>query len=304
MRSTLKSIVERALIGGGVSGLARSRLTGRGLVLAYHNILPEGAEPGLDTSLHLPHAAFVRQLEHLRRHHEVVPLKQLLDPRSGPSERPRVAITFDDAYQGAVTLGVATLARFRFPATIFAAPGILGGQGFWWDRVCRPDGSALSTQERQAALTAARGEDPQVLAWARTAGLAVREAVPAARSATEGELRSALAREGLTLASHTWSHPNLSKLHGDRLRAELTRSRAWIQEFAVHPLPYISYPYGLASADVVRAAEAAGYAAGFLVSGGWHRPGVGDPYRIPRLNVPAGISEAGFALRAAGLFCR
>jgi hypothetical protein len=49
------------------------------------------------------------------------------------------------------------------------------------------------------------------------------------------------------------------------------------------------------------ASHDAGYTAGFMIEGGWTTPDPRDPFAIPRLNVPAGVSRDGFVLRAAGL---
>ena len=43
------------------------------------------------------------------------------------------------------------------------------------------------------------------------------------------------------------------------------------------------------------------YVAGFMIDGGWTTAAPRDPFAIPRLNVPAGVSRNGFILRAAGL---
>src|SRR5512143_348475 len=100
VRTGLKQAVESLLIGAGVAGLARARARHRTLVLAYHNVVPDGAPPAGDRSLHICRSRFAAQLDELIRHAEIAPLDQVLShPDRG---RPRVAITFDDAYRGAV----------------------------------------------------------------------------------------------------------------------------------------------------------------------------------------------------------
>jgi hypothetical protein len=41
---------------------------------------------------------------------------------------------------------------------------------------------------------------------------------------------------------------------------------------------------------------------GFLVDGGWLPPRPDNLFALPRLNVPAGLSADGLALRLSGLF--
>src|SRR5213079_1926770 len=101
VRSTLKACLEAGLVRSGVTALRRAAHVRHALVLSYH---------------------------------AVVPLEQLLAP-APPGRRPRVAITFDDGYRGAVCIGVPELARRDVPATLFVVPGFVGKGPFWWDAV-------------------------------------------------------------------------------------------------------------------------------------------------------------------------
>src|SRR2546422_8966546 len=78
----------------------------------------------------------------LLRTHAIVPLEEVLTP--APSgRRPRVAITFDDAYQGAIAIGVEELARRGGPAALFVVPAFGGGGSFWWEPLGRDGGGGL-----------------------------------------------------------------------------------------------------------------------------------------------------------------
>ncbi|MGH7719607.1 MAG: polysaccharide deacetylase family protein, partial [Gemmatimonadaceae bacterium] len=126
---------------------------------------------------------------------------------------------------------------------------------------------------------------------------------PEMRCTTEEELSAAARMPGITLGSHSWSHPDLSQLSREQLGEELTRPLAWLRERYQTVVPYLTYPYGLSSPAVEEAARAAGYRAALRVSGGWATSTARERYALPRLNVPAGLSANGFALRASGLFC-
>jgi peptidoglycan/xylan/chitin deacetylase (PgdA/CDA1 family) len=262
-------------------------MAGQRLVLAYHNIVPDGQPAAGDRSLHLPLATFRRQLDVLVAHCDVVSLPVLL--QSGPSARPRIAITFDDAYHGAMVLGLAELGRRALPVTVFLAPGRFGDAGFWWDRLATAEG--LSAPVRDAALERLQGREELVGA----------PAVPLPDShacATEAIVRAAV-HEGVTYGAHTWTHPNLATLDPALLHEELARPLAWLRQSSLPMLPCIAYPYGRSSPAVAAAAREAGYEGGFLVEGGWLRPG-GDAFAIPRFNVPRGLSDDGFMLRLSG----
>jgi peptidoglycan/xylan/chitin deacetylase (PgdA/CDA1 family) len=270
------------------------------LVLAYHNIRPDDAPSAGDRPLHLSLSSFRDQLDRLSRSFEVIPLEQLLEPSR--NRRPRAVITFDDAYQGAMTLGVPELAARGLSATVFVTPAFLGGRSFWWDALAGAAGLAEAVRGR--ALEELRGEDDRIRSWAMASGQATGEPPGDCRGATEDELSVVAASPGITLGSHTWSHPNLARLEPTRLADELERPLVWLRERFERVIPWLSYPYGRWSDSVAAATRRAGYRAALRVDGGWYRGGEGDLFSLPRLNVPAGISGDGFSLRLAGLFCR
>jgi peptidoglycan/xylan/chitin deacetylase (PgdA/CDA1 family) len=300
MRTLLKQLAERALVGMGAAAVGRALRRRDVLILAYHNVLPPGERPSGDTSLHLPHAEFTRQIEALARTHEIVPLSSILD-ESPAGPRPRAVMTFDDAYVGALRVAVPELVRRRIPATIFVAPGLLGTQT-WWDALADEDVGAVPPAVRDRALTELAGEGEAILAWKPAA--AQLPAVSSLRIGTEADLIAA-AQPGITFGSHTWSHANLAALSPDALHRQLRASMDWLRERFSNFTPWLSYPYGLYSPSVERAAADVGYAGALRVDGGWHRSSPGrSAHALPRYNVPAGLSTDGFRLRLGGIGAR
>lgn len=283
MREFAKSLVERVLVG--VAGNP-GRMAGRVLVLAWHNVVPDAEAGRGEISLHLPLSRFRAQLDTLADHCEIVPLEEIFGPATGI--RPRVALTFDDAYRGAVELALPEIRRRGWPVTLFVAPGILGAERLWWDGWSEaPGGLTEAGRSRILENGAGRSTPP--------------EGAPLPRwyhCATEPEVL-ALRDHGVTLGAHSWSHPNLARLTAEELAAELARPQAWLRERGV-PAPMLAYPYGLSSAEVERASEGAGYPAAFRVEGGWMPAGGAARWSLPRFNVPAGLSNDGFRLRLAG----
>ncbi len=294
----LKNTVERLLIGIGLPRVFRARMASRALVLAYHNVVPDGERAVGDLSLHLSQRNFAAQLDLLLDTHDVVPLEEVL-AAGGENGRPRVAITFDDAYRGALRAGLEELRRRDLPATFFVAPAFVDGGTFWWDALA--DESGLPDRIRSHALSALRGDDAAIRAWAKAEGIRERTLPEFQTVASEVELHKAAETSGIRLAAHTWSHPNLTTLDAVELRTELHRPLEWLRDRFQEALPWISYPYGLCSPSVASAAEAEGYLGALLVTGGWLRTSTDvSRFTLPRLNVPAGVSPNGFALRAAG----
>jgi len=302
MWKVAKYVGELALARLGPAAVVRGRMRHRSLILAYHNIVPDGEAPGGDVAVHLPAASFREELDLLGELAEVVPLENVLSGTEGRGSRPRVAITFDDAYVGALTVGLALLREREMPATIFVAPQFTDGRGFWWDEVADPERRAgLGERLRATALTQHNGEDALIRAWLLAGGGSGTHAPQHARCASAELLAGALEHPGITLGSHSWSHPNLTRLDPVRLEEELTRPLQWLAQFPGRFLPVVAYPYGLTSPMVERAAAAAGYRAGLMVRGGWCPRRLESPFSVPRLNIPAGLSTPGFELRLAGI---
>jgi peptidoglycan/xylan/chitin deacetylase (PgdA/CDA1 family) len=298
MRKALRGAMEFALVTSGLPALGRRRRRGDTLVLAYHNVVPDGAMAFGDRSLHLPIARFRRQLEALRHTHDVVSLEQLEAPSN--SARPRAAITFDDAYAGALGLGVPAVLELGFPATIFVAPDLLGRDAMWWDLLADP-ARGLDPAVRHHALDTLRGEHDAIMAWALERALPQWSPPSEARIGTLEELRAAARQPGITIGLHTWSHPNLARLDHAEARAEVERTRDWLTTNVGAPKPWLAYPYGHYADSTLTAAREAGLTRAFRVEGGWMRNGSASPLATPRLNVPAGLSDHGFVLRLAGV---
>jgi hypothetical protein len=99
--------------------MTQRRVRGKCLILAYHGIIPEGEVPAGQPALFVTQRDFATQLDVLAAEADVVSLERIDEPGD---ERPRVAITIDDAYRGAVSVGVRELAARSLPATISSHP--------------------------------------------------------------------------------------------------------------------------------------------------------------------------------------
>lgn len=264
-------------------------MAGRSLVLAYHNVVQDFDAGRGDRSLHLPLSTFRQQLDLLQEHCRVVPLEQIV-AGVPDAHRPTVAITFDDAYRGAVEVGLPELLQRGLPATMFVAPGLLGVAVTWWDALGELAGEGAEN-ERDRILVEEKGR--------RVAPAGVTLPVHYACAAEAQVLE--LPRAGIDLGAHTWSHPNLALLAPEDLKGELEQPLEWLRHRQVRSSMF-AYPYGITSPDAERAVKAAGYEAAFRVQGGWMKRAPDSQWSLPRFNVPAGLSRAGFGLRLAGYF--
>ncbi len=276
------------------------RMRGRGLILAYHNVTPDDAPSVGDRSLHLKLSTLQRQLDLIEEHCHVAPVGAILGGAVHPS-KPTVAITFDDAYRGAVELGIPAIAARGLASTLFVAPGLFGAHSFWWDELAASrDG--LSAAARAHVLNEHAGRQDSV---ALNTVLSRPNAVlPGSYScASENEVLALRKLPSVTFGAHSWSHPNLTCISNDDLATELSRPLQWLSEQGLPTVSVLAYPYGLRSPRVAESAKRAGYSAALLVEGGWVDHQTRDPWGTPRYNVPAGLSDEGFLLRLSGLFC-
>lgn len=105
-----------------------------------------------------------------------------------------------------------------------------------------------------------------------------------------------LMRAGWEVASHTFTHPDLTTVDPSRLAHEVSASRRWLQSVFHVPVRVFCYPYGHYDAAVVQAVRRAGYAAAETENGGWASPAEGlltlDRIRVGPTTGVAGLASA------------
>ena len=167
----------------------------------------------------------------------------------------------------------------------------------WWELV-----SDLSSGELSARLGFARAirehygmpED-----WKRTylAGLGSRF-----RLLAQPEIRQ-LHDAGMSIGSHTISHPKLSKMSPNDALMEISRSRTDLEANLGVPVWSLAYPFGgtdSVSLRELQMAERAGYDCAFINFGGGFGPRT-SRFGIPRLHVTLEMNLAEFEGHLCGL---
>jgi peptidoglycan/xylan/chitin deacetylase (PgdA/CDA1 family) len=100
----------------------------------------------------------------------------------------------------------------------------------------------------------------------------------------------------MEIGSHTVTHPDLTTLGFDQIRAELAESRAAIEAAIGAPVASFCYPAGRFDDDVAALAHEAGY-----LSATTTMPDLpeGDLMRLPRLRVEGsyGAAEVGWLIQ-------
>jgi len=108
-----------------------------------------------------------------------------------------------------------------------------------------------------------------------------------------------LMRAGWELASHTFTHPDLTTVGPAQLTREVSTSRRWLQRVFGVPVRVFCYPYGHYDDAVVRAVRAAGYEAAETENPGWASPAEGlETLDRIRVGPSTGIAGLAAALRS------
>jgi peptidoglycan/xylan/chitin deacetylase (PgdA/CDA1 family) len=292
----LRSSYYAALHAVGLPALTR-RLRDAGVILCYHNVSPTRAPPSGDAGVHLSPEKFATQVAWLARHYDVVPLRELLDRLAKHrSLRGLAAITFDDGYMGVFEHAWPLLLELGLPATVFVvADAPETGDPFWWDH---PAAAHDATPERREHwLKDLRGDGEGIISdLSAVAAPSIPRALRPADWDTIGRATDA----GLTLGVHSATHRTLTELDDVELEREVVASWETIRRRVGGRPEIFAYPYGRWNAQARDAVRAAGYGGAVTLDYGLVRPNA-DPWTLPRVNIPASISQSAFQAWAAGL---
>jgi peptidoglycan/xylan/chitin deacetylase (PgdA/CDA1 family) len=108
-----------------------------------------------------------------------------------------------------------------------------------------------------------------------------------------------LLRAGWQLASHTFTHPDLTTVGQAQLRREVGSSRLWLERTFGVRVDVFCYPYGHYDARVVEAVRRAGYVAAETENAGWAAPRDGL-FTLDRIRVGPATGVAGLGASLAG----
>lgn len=289
-------------------------------VLTYHRVLPAAAmHVACPSTTSTTTDQFATQMRFIARTRRAVGVDELLRVQRGEHELAPASIllTFDDGYADFGAYVWPILRDLRLPAILFVPTGHVGADGpaFWWDRLWL----ALLQTNRQTTPTLPVGALPLgTRALAEVAFRALRRCLkslphtdlmltvddmvdalgqPSDLPATLdwAELR-VLHREGLTIASHSVSHPLLTRVTRARRGIELRSSLTELDREIGPTPPVFAYPAGALDDDVVVDTSEAGYEIAFTTDRGVNDVTAADWLRLKRINVGARAPNA--AVRA------
>lgn len=224
-------------------------------ILMYHKVSPYPQHGG--PGLRVTPAMFEKQMKYLseRGFHTISP-DDLVSywDKKKPLPSRPILLTFDDGYEDNYRFAFPILKKFGYTATIFLVYNDIGKYNVWDDN---------HNVARQIKLM----NWPQI---------------------------RIMQKYGISMQSHTLTHPNLTSLNIQDAQKEISLSKQKLEKALSVPVDFIAYPYGRRNPVIDRIARQAGYKAGFSTILGRSTQGK-DRFRLRRLRINGDVDINEFA---------
>lgn len=261
----MKKILFAVLRGAGVTRLAAWWHRDRTVFLCYHSVTKWPRPSRDELNLHVPLAVFVKHLDYLQSHCRVVSLGDYLAARESGRRLPDYAavLTFDDGMRNFLTVVAPLMKERGLAATVFVIT----------EKASERDNTRFDSEWTPL-------DSRRHLSWP--------------------EIRALAAAPGITIGSHSHTHPDLTALAEEEARAELRDSLAAIREHTGEARPALAYPHGRAGVRVRELAEALGYSCALTGELGANDMR-SDLFDLRRVVIAGDDDIATFAARVSGL---
>jgi peptidoglycan/xylan/chitin deacetylase (PgdA/CDA1 family) len=285
------------------------------VVLNYHRIRADGCSGGtaFEEGVFGPSASeFEQQMEWISTNTEVLTEADVIErlASGSPFGSPSSLITFDDGYVDNYETAFPILRKHAIPAIFFIPTGLISSRQLgWWDitayLVKRSDKSSISIDGEEIPLVDRRAAIRRLIGKAKypSAGSArlsmheVSEACGVRMPGVEIQSRELMtweqvrevSRNGISIGSHTHSHPVLSQLDQEGQREELRISKEILERELGMRVRSVAYPFGgnfHYGRESMSLASECGYEIGFSFQGGANRGRDIDRYCIKRFKTP------------------
>ena len=291
-------------------------------VLTYHRIGVLRERPQYNPSVMSATASeFDRSMRWLSRNCHVVGVQDVLESLRIKTPLPEraVLLTFDDAYRDFGEVAWPILWKYRLPALLFVPTGFADGthREFWWDRLYRAVASAqvrrfacepfgpLSLQTVRDVQTTFRRLRTYAKTLPHEQALEFVDEVsrrldcpPAGdRSVLNWDEIRELARDSVSIGSHTRWHSILTVLSPDDVRGEIRGAKEDLIREIGQTVPVFAYPSGACDATTAALVKEAGYEIAFGTGAGHNHLFNADPLQLRRTNITTRTSTGTLRLR-------
>jgi len=255
----------------------------KALILMYHRFSPDDDRSSTSAR------AFGQHLKYLKARYTLVTISQLAQHLKSDEALPRslAAITIDDGFRDAYEVAFPLLRRHNAPASLFAVTDFIDQKAWiWTDKMrfltsrttvemfetsigkdnlkCRLNGSEsrldAAARANELLKQLPNEEKDEVISQiASTLNMTVPNLPPAECAPLTWEQAREMDLNGVEIASHTLTHPILTKVSDEKLCSELQESRARLEEMLNRENKSFCYPNGNYDARVIQGVERAGY---------------------------------------------
>lgn len=296
-----------------LNSFGRTQLTHSGVVLMMHRVLAD------EQAANVPHRqplcvgsqSFENLLIWLKRHFDCVPLDQLLLEHS--SQRPRLAITFDDGWRDNAEQAYTVLERHGVPVSIFLSTDFIGTERvFWWEAIGEAlwlNPASVSSKNLRAQLRDYDVTLPEIITQpgssdARSLAIGVllqslKRLPPASlelladtcskdqapHSMDWTQVKQLEASGLVRFGPHGAAHKILTQLDAPTLYADLARSHSELNKHCTSALPIYCYPNGDHNDQVRKAVADLGYQFALGTAPGLITALATQPLALPRIDV-------------------
>ena len=290
-------------------GVNRRKLSRSGWVVLMMHKINDQFDP---LPLTLSPARFERMIEEIRRHSEIVSLADAIEEGAEPADGPlKFVLTFDDGYRDNYELALPIMERHQASATVYiSVDHVDGTRAFWYESLIAAITDAaednLDVSDLGLGNFDLKGNKARIRATTalnhalkvfdtdtrerRVAAIVERLGRSSAGSGSamlSWEMVRELAEKGISIGSHTMSHPILSHEDQPRIRTELRDSKARLEAILQRPVEAFAYPNGRYedfNEMVVKEAKDAGYRHAVTTMPGFNSTTT-DPFMLKRIEV-------------------
>lgn len=174
---------------------------------------------------------------------------------------------------------------------------IINNEGFWWSYIDQGIRKGIDLKNKNVLKKVQNQEREEEVKKAMFFTSIENESI------NESELLKISAQNNITIGSHTYSHPILTKCDEKTLDLEIGESKIMIENILNKKITFFAYPNGCYRSREIKKVKSFNYKAAFTTQPDYIKTnGITDPYEIPRFEISDDASFEENICRATGIW--